>query len=137
MCDQRWRCAKLFYKTGLLHADIGGNVDRLWLDLDLTAVATQATDAAARGQRLLDLREEYRQPYQGKPPMRVLDVIDSLFTAPVQTIVGLSRRLGLEFNSVRNVVKRLVDDGLVVESTGMRRNRVFVAREIVGILAAE
>jgi len=81
--------------------------------------------------------EEYRHCCRGKLPARAFDVIDSLFTAPVQTIPGLGRRLGLEFKSVQNVVKRLVDDGLLAETTGQQRNRVVVAREIVGILAVE
>jgi Fic family protein len=99
-------------------------------------MAEQADDAATRGQRWLQLREEYRQRYQGRPPVHALAVIDQLFSAPTQTLPGLRTRLGLEFSSVRNVVSRLVEDGLLVEVTGRQRGRVFVAPEIITILAA-
>jgi len=127
---------KQAYVDGLLRVSQEGDWDG-WVTLFAIAVAAQSTDAANRGQRLLDLRETYRHRYQGEPPARAVDVIDALFSAPVQSIPGLARRLGLEAKTVRRAVARLEEDGLLTEMTGNQRNRVYMAQEIIGILSTE
>jgi Fic family protein len=107
-----------------------------WISFFLTAVETQAEDGARRGRQLLSLREEYRREYQqGRGSGALLTVIDALFERPSVTINDAAGRTGLTFAGAQNVVQRLVQDGLLVEVTGRKRNRVFVAPTIIDAIA--
>lgn len=102
-----------------------------WIALFLDAVRFQATDAVARSQRLLALREAYRERYQERRPAKTLAVIDGLFAAPTLTISKVASRLGIPYSSAQNIVNLLLRDGVLIEVTGRKRDRVYLAGEIL------
>ncbi|MEO6349069.1 MAG: Fic family protein [Candidatus Limnocylindrales bacterium] len=106
-----------------------------WISFFATAVADQATDVLARSGRLLDLREEYRARLVGARtsslPLRLVDV---LFMRPAITIGGAQEALGVTWRSAQLNVEKLVQAQIVEEVTRQPRNRVYLAREIVGLL---
>jgi Fic family protein len=122
------------YVDGLLAVSQRGDWEG-WVGIFLDAVRFQADDAVKRGQRLLSLREEYRRRYQGKRPARALDAIDGLFETPTLTIKGLAERLEIPYSSALNVVTTLAADGVLIEATGRKRERVYLAAEILAILS--
>lgn len=109
-----------------------------WVELFLTAVLVQAEDALERSRRLLDLRERYRAEIQrGRGTVRALRLVDDLFERPTTTVPRVEQRLAITYATARSLVKGLVDIGILAEVTGQRRNRVYFAGEIFGILNAE
>ena len=103
-----------------------------WMIFFLTAIETQADDGAKRGQLLLKLREEYRSEYQrGKSSNAVLITIDALFERPSITISEAAALLNISYAGAAKVIKKLVDDQFLEEATGRKRNRVFIAKEIL------
>ncbi|MEX0784046.1 MAG: Fic family protein [Dehalococcoidia bacterium] len=109
-----------------------------WLEFFLSALATEARDAARRGEALLELRSRHRAVVGGSRATRTLEAgIDLLFSAPIQTIASLRHSLGVSNRTAQLTAARLVELGLLEESTGRRRGRMFVAREILELLEAE
>lgn len=103
-----------------------------WIAFTLNAVRTQALDAVERGQALLQLREDYRARYQRGRSARVLLILDRLFELPTITVTDAATAAGVTFKAASRNVEQLVSDGILVEWTGQRRNRVYLA---TGILA--
>ena len=103
-----------------------------WLRFFLRGVESEAKDAAHRARSLLDQRESYRQRYQqeGASP-NLLSAIDQLFAQPVVTVNQLAKNVGLSYRGSANLIERLERDGLLEEVTGQKRNRVYVAKEIL------
>ena len=106
-----------------------------WIRYFLSAVATQSRDAIRRIDRLLDLRKTYHgQVQQARASALLVQLIDEMFTSPAMTNAGVSRRLKITPRSAQLNIDKLVERGILREATGRRRNRVYVAAEIVDII---
>ena len=109
-----------------------------WIRFFLRGIAEQSRDAVVRSARLLALWEQYRTTMQTpRASALVLRLIDYLFSYPALTIPQASQMLNLTFRSAQANVQRLVEAGILVERTGGRRNRIFVAPEIVSLIETE
>jgi Fic family protein len=105
-----------------------------WLTFFLTGVTEQATDAVNRAERLVDLRETYRQRLAGDRS-RAVEVVDMVFQNPVLTTTRIAQALDTSLQSALNHVRRLESEGLVVEVSGIRgRSKRWISREIYDIL---
>jgi Fic family protein len=103
-----------------------------WVAFFLAGVEVQALDARMRARRLMDLREEYRNRLQSeRASARLLQVVDLLFARPVITISNLRHALGLWHVQAQRYVERLETHGVLRETTGRARNRVYVADAIM------
>lgn len=67
----------------------------------------------------------------GSASLRALDVVPSY---PVLTVKRLAALLDVSIPTATAAVDQLVEAGVLVERTGYRRNRVFVAREVLSVL---
>lgn len=104
-----------------------------WITFFLTGVEEQSRDAARRTTALLDLRQKYRSRFESaRSSALLLKLVDSLFESPVLTIPGAAKHLEVTHRAATLNVGKLVQAGIVVETTGRGRNRVFVARGILG-----
>ncbi len=83
-----------------------------WLEFFLTAVSTQATDAVARAEELIDLREDFRYRLRGKRS-RAAEVVDLLFANPVMTARIVVDRLGVTTQGATLLLKQLVEVGIL------------------------
>jgi predicted transcriptional regulator len=61
----------------------------------------------------------------------LIGIVDLLFARPIISIPALTQEMGVSFVVGRRYVDRLVQIGLLRESTGKARNRLFVAEEIL------
>jgi Fic family protein len=103
-----------------------------WLTFFLEGVALQAHDAIERARRLLDLRESYRQMVKApRAPARFLAAIDELFIRPVLTVTSLADAASVGYQVANRYLRQLEMAGMVRETTGRRRNRVYVAEDIL------
>jgi Fic family protein len=121
------------YLDGLLKVSLRG--DWLgWTELFLEGIATEARRAAETVGTLLALRDEYRRTYRRRNAQRLTEVTDLLFSGPVLSITGIADTLQMEYKTAGRMVALLVADGVLVETTGKRRNRIFLAPEIMRLL---
>lgn len=103
-----------------------------WLTFFLQGVAVQAHDAIERAAQLLDLRESYRHRVRApRAPARFLAAIDELFIKPVVTVASLAEAMGVSYQVANRYLRQLEVARMVRETTGKRRNRVYVAEDIL------
>ena len=102
-----------------------------WILFALKAIETQAIDAQQRSKQLWMLREtwlsEHRSGHTGP-------IIEALFTRPAITVKRASEVAGITPAAAGRIIKRLEEEGIVVEVTGGQRNRVFLAEAIAHII---
>jgi Fic family protein len=110
---------------------------RDWIEFTLTAVQTQSADAVRRGHALLTMREQLRQRYQATGSGKTLTLIDALFENPAVSIQRGAEVTGLSYTQASALIRRLVNDGLLNETTGRKRNMVYLAPGILGTILGE
>lgn len=110
---------------------------RSWIEYFVRGIADESRDAIRRSGRLLALRDDYRSRVQRDTRVSgsVLRLVDALFESPAITIPRTAAAYGLTQRTVQLHVARLEALGILKESTGRQRNRVFIAPGILNILA--
>ena len=107
-----------------------------WLEFFIVGVASQAADAAARAQRLHQLREKYRhQLVTTRASAMLPQLVDSLFTTPAMTIPHARMLLDVTHRTATLHVERLVTNGVLIELQSPKRTRLFIAQEIIDTAA--
>lgn len=124
------------YMNGLLRVSTEG-AWKAWIILVLGAVREQSNDALHTSRRLTDLRDDYRNRYQTGRSVWILVAIDLLFERPVITVSRLARSLNITYPTAMSIVTNLERDGVLTETTGNRRNRVYAATEIFNVLLTD
>lgn len=104
-----------------------------WLEFFLRGIEEQANEAFSRAKLLLQLREDYRREYQDAPPS-VRELVESVFIEPIFTVSKASELIDMSYPAANNAVHRLVDDGVLRETTGQEQYREFQADEVLDIL---
>ena len=117
------------YADRLLAVSEGGEWDE-WLQFFLRGIREQAEEAFVRAKLLIDTRNEYESRYSDAPNS-VRRLARSLFENPYFTVTEASERIGMTYATANSAVNRLVDDGVVAETTSRERNRVFRATEVM------
>lgn len=124
----------LLYLINHLYAVSQRGAWREWIAFILVAIETQARDAVDRGHALLRLREDYRARYQRGNSARILPILDRLFELPSITVTDAAAVADVTFSAANRNVERLVSDGILTGWTGQRRNRVYLAPEILAAI---
>jgi len=106
-----------------------------WLLFMLRAIELQAQDSFQRIKDLNLLREDLRERYQDKTG-RTLQVVDHLFDRPSLTVKSTANLLGVTLPTASRIIDQLVTDGLLEEITGRKRDRIFIASDIVQVMFA-
>ncbi len=111
---------------------------KAWLTFFLQGICQQSEDALLATQRLLALKEEYKEIATGsRVPRAVNLLIDHLFGIPIISISELVKVWKSTFPTIQRGVDYLVERGKLREMTGQQRNRVFVADEILNVIMTE
>ena len=106
-----------------------------WIEFFARGVAEQATDAALRTRKLLELAREYRQlAIQAGHSSKALLVIDELFSSPYLTVNLVAQATGTLTKHAGKLISGLVALGILRETTNRKRNRIFCADRIVELL---
>lgn len=110
-----------------------------WFEFFLRGVAHQARAALADARKIIELHAEYQTGLgrTKKIPGAAQRLIEEIFFNPVISVAGLSRKWSLPFNSVKKGVQRLVEIGILKESTGKKRDRLFVAPKLMKLLTSQ
>jgi Fic family protein len=108
-----------------------------WLDFFLQGVEETATQAAASAKAALELLDRDREALRdvGRATGTVLQVHDWFRRHPIATISSASTGLGLTKPPVSRAIERMVEGGILAETTGRQRDRVFAYRRYLDLLA--
>lgn len=102
-----------------------------WLQFFLRGVNEQAQDSVFRMTRLEGLRREYQERLEtGRNSARMASVIDFVFSRPILTLRQMEVALEMPYMAAKRYVEKLVEAGVLRETTGYARNRVFLAHEV-------
>ena len=111
---------------------------KAWLTFFLNGIHQQSEDALLTVQKLLDLQSKYRKLATGQRVPKVVNrLVDYLFANPIISISALSKAWKITYSTVQRGVGYLIEKGILREITGQRRNRLFVADEILNIIMTE
>jgi Fic family protein len=112
------QCLQWHEIIGFLAESITGTVDELF--------ATR--DALSQLGALWRTKREFRAKSAAS------NALDVLPHYPVLTMRRLQRILGVSFPAAKQAVEQLVEAGILIERTGYKRNRIFVAPQALSII---
>jgi len=102
-----------------------------WLRFFLRGITSQARDSVFRMTRLEGIRARYEElVVADRNPQRMSAVIDFMFSRPILTLRQLETALDIPYMAAKRYVDKLVEAGVLKETTGYTRNRVFMAHEV-------
>jgi Fic family protein len=107
-----------------------------WVDFFLEGVEQTANGAVQTAKRLMNLFDEDDQKVRltGRAAANGLRVLSALRQRPALTIKHLCESQSMTFPTASKAMQTLVSAGIAHELTGLRRNRVFVYKEYLGVL---
>lgn len=107
-----------------------------WMDFFLTGVKQTAEGAVATAERLSGLfrTDRMRLETLGRYANSTLRVHEALKARPILSLPQITQMTKLSFPTVTSSIGRLVDQGIVRELTGKRRNRLFTYDRYMAIL---
>ena len=107
-----------------------------WLEFFLEGVRITAEGTVNTSKRLLELFANHRRVIErsGRRAGSALRVYAALRERPILSITAAAERAGISFSAASSAMRLLVDLGLVRESTGKRRGRLFVYDEYIAVL---
>jgi len=109
-----------------------------WLELFLTAVETEARDAVARAQRVVEVREQYLTAAATMATANGLALVDLICENPLVTTRRVEERLGVSRPTALRLLSRLAERGVLSEGDGgPRGQRRYVARELLAAVSEE
>lgn len=95
-------------------------------------VAAQATETIQKLLALLDTDKQKLESRKASPAAR--RVFERFCRYPVSSIPGLAAELELTHPTAAKAVRLFVDEGILVETTGRQRDRVFVYERYLRVL---
>ncbi|MFD2781166.1 winged helix-turn-helix transcriptional regulator [Novosphingobium pokkalii] len=82
---------------------------------------------------LQQLTADWRERRRFRARSASLRALDLLIDYPVITLKRLAQKLGVSKPQALAAINQLVEANILVERTGYRRNRVFVAEAVLGL----
>ena len=111
-----------------------GNYEQ-WVKFFLRAVDAASLDAFSAVQHMRILREgNLALLSEGKAGESARRLLEYLERQPIIELGKTARDLGVSYNTVASAAKRLEERGILVETTGRRRSRVYAYESYLQIL---
>lgn len=112
-----------------------GNYEQ-WVAFFLEAVSAAAKDSLVTIEALSELHEKNLEklPKTNRKRDNLRALFDYIEQYPIIEIKKTSAALGLSYNTVSTAVKKLVELGILKETTNASRNRVFAYEEYLKVL---
>ena len=107
-----------------------------WMEFFLTGVAETAEQATETARELIAMFEKHRQGIAalGRPAPSALRVHEFMQARPVATIQMVADSLNISFPTAGAALQRLAELGIVRETTGKRRGRIYIYADYLAIL---
>lgn len=112
-----------------------GNYEQ-WVSFFLEAVAVAAKDSLATIEKLSDLHDRNvdKLPKTNRAKDNVRSLFDYIEQYPIIDIKRTALALNVSYNTVASAVNKLIDVGILKETTNASRNRVFSYEEYLSVL---
>lgn len=112
-----------------------GNYEQ-WIRFFLESVESAASDSIKSIRQLVDLHEKNVEllPKSNRKKDNTRAVFDYIEQHPIIDIKQTAKALGISFNTTSTAVLKLVDLGILIETTNAARSRVFAYEDYLKIL---
>jgi Fic family protein len=109
-----------------------------WIELFLAAVHTQAADAVARAQRIVELRERYRAAASTIASSKAMSLVDLVCETPIVSSRAVETALGVTRPTALKLLRQLEGVGVLEEGrAGPRGQLRYLARELMAAVTDE
>lgn len=109
-----------------------------WIELFLTAVHSQALDAVGRAQRIVELRERYRQAASVLSSSNALLLVDLICETPIVSARAVEEGLGVTRPTALKLLRQLEGVQIIEQGdAGPRGQRRYLAGELMAAVAEE
>lgn len=109
-----------------------------WFLFFFEGIVRQSEQASAMANRLIALLESYHaRCMEVRSPALLIRLLDSLFNIPFTTNPRIAAELGISYPAASNLVKKLQKMDILREVSKQKRNRLFVAHEIIEAVTIE
>ncbi len=109
-----------------------------WIELFLTAVQTQAADAVVRVQRIVELRERYRDAASDITSSKAMVLADLICETPILSSRAVEARLGVTRPTALKLLRQLEGVGVLQQGhVGPRGQRRYLASELMAALTSD
>ena len=108
-----------------------------WLDFFLTGVRDTAEQSATTARRILAVFDEHRRQIEalGRPAASVLRVFEHMQRHPIVSIPAAAESIGISAPTVAKSLEHMRQLGILRETTGRQRHRLFVYDAYLAILS--
>lgn len=122
------------YRFRLREVSISGDWDG-WISFFCEALTEQAREAIDRVHALLAWRSDTIEKLRlSNHKGLILEIAEGLISQPTLNVNGVVASSGKTTAAANTAVNKLVEEGVLVEVTGAKYNRIFHAHEVVRIL---
>lgn len=106
-----------------------------WLKFFLRGVSIQAEKAIRNVDQIVNLQRKYQEKLRKmKSTTNAIRLVDSLFLNPYTTITNAAQYLRVSFPTGQRAIKMLEEAGILKEFSKRKRNRIYIAKELMRIL---
>jgi Fic family protein len=107
-----------------------------WLDFFLIGVRDTAEQAASAAREILEHFSQDQKKIEtlGRPAASVLRVFQHMQRNPIIAIPSAAKKIGISAPTVAKSLGHMIDLGILEETTGRERHRLFVYRRYLDIL---
>ncbi len=107
-----------------------------WLHFFLTGIRETADQAANAARRTVALFDQHRRQIEslGRPAASVFRIFQHLQRNPIVSIPATARKIGISAPTVAKSLEHMRRLGILRETTGRERHRLFVYESYVAIL---
>ena len=106
-----------------------------WIKFFLNAVIETANKGKDTFQKILTLKTEsdILVTKLGRRADNVRRIVELFYIKPIMNVKEISKKLSITERTIRNIINDLMKEDIIVESTGSRRNRVFVFKKYLSL----
>lgn len=109
-----------------------------WIEFFLDALRSAADESCETAEQLISLRDRYHaQLHRVRGSALSLKLVDALFELPLTTVARAARILDVTQATAGQHVSRLIEAGILFETTGKKRDRQFIAPELLKALGTD
>jgi Fic family protein len=126
------------YTNGLFAVSTRGD-GAGWVAFCLRATAAEANDALHRIDRLLSLKTTFANKLAraSRVSSRLQPIVEHLLASPLITIPALAKRFKVSFPTAQKDVRRLLELGILRQSSHQSKPRYYIAHEFFQAAYAE
>lgn len=102
-----------------------------WIKFFLVAVADTAKNSCETLQKVINLKEEVQNKLinYGKRVQNATKIINSMYSRPIMSVNEIASETNISYQAANNIVKDLMNLGILDEITGAQRSKIYVFDE--------